>query len=265
MKKTFALIICVVVMLFALAGCSSRTWEGTWQRTGDSTFSRAEIVISEATSKGITFSLRVYNGNLAGRLDNVFAEFYNDDNTAARYYVPGSDCYIDLSIEDDTLNVYFNSDSYANYVDEENEGVAIIMTEETVLGFSSGGYIAGEYTRDGVEYLNDSLVTMGVCEEKYDSQLADMMTEEMYIRMMDCFQQYRTERHDDIGGYITYGSNSLQEYAAALICYDDGSVSVVITTEIGGIVYYTNNHIYTSAMLPYPLSDWIALYQGEDE
>ena len=206
-----------IFLLFALTGCSSRTWEGTWQRTGDSTFSRADITVKDVDSGGFTFSLRVYNGNLAGRLDDVYAEFYNDDKTAARYYVPNSDFFIDLSMDGGYMNVYFNSDSYENYVDEENVGVAVIMTEETVLGFAEGGYVAGQYTRDGVEYLNDSLVTMGVCEEKYDSQLADMMTEDMYMRMMDCFQQYETIRHDDIGGYITYGSNSLQEYAAALI------------------------------------------------
>lgn len=250
---SIALVLIMLLTLIPLSGCSDSVWVGDWNRTGDATYNRGELNITEYTREAITFTLTVYNGNIAGQLVNEKAEFVNNEKTEARYYVPdGYGAYIQFLMDESEtfMDVIYTSSMY---------------TEMEVMGFAEGGFITGRYDKGEVEYLNDSLYSMGVIEKSYDDQLRDMMPEGYYTRLLDCYQSFTVKRNNEIGGFIYYGSNSMQTHTAALICFDDGSVSVVISREKESMLYYTNNRIYDKSMLAYPLDNWIDEYELEKE
>ena len=59
-KRVISLIVLVSVLLgtmTCLSGCARSDWEGTWNRTGDATYSRAILTITNVNSKGFTFSM----------------------------------------------------------------------------------------------------------------------------------------------------------------------------------------------------------------
>lgn len=247
-KLAVLLIAAVLLMLPCMTGCTSGDWEGKWNRTGDSTYSRAELTIKECDRSGFKFSLVVYNGNAVGRLMNCRAEFSDKGKTVAVYSTGDSNASITFTLGEDGMDVLFSS---------------VLGTEQEMLGFGEGGYITGRFMRGDVDYLNTSLAQMGVISEEYDEQVRSIVPGDMYIRCMDCYQAFTVERHNDIGGFIYYGSNAVQENTAAIICYDDGSVSIVMSKDGGGVVYYSNNHIYSDNLIPYPLTDWLKLYNKE--
>lgn len=249
----FILVVTVMFTLLPLSGCLDDTWEGEWNRTGDSTFNRGVVTISDYTSDGFTFSLKVYNGNIAGSITNAKAIFTNNENTEAKYFIPdgyGAHLLFSLDEESEDLDIIFTSAEY---------------TEMDILGFASGGYITGRYEKGDVEYLNYSLYDMGIIEKSYDDQLRSMMSKDNYTRLLDCYQSYEVKRNNEIGGFIYYGSNSMQTHTAAMICFDDGTVSVVISRESESMLYFTNNKIYDTSMLAYPLDNWIDEYELEKE
>jgi len=254
-SKITSLVLAVLVMLTLLpmTGCAGDVWEGEWNRTGDATYNRGVLDITEYSRDGITFTLTVYNGNIAGQLINEKAEFVNNEKTEARYYVPdGFGAYIQFLMDESEtfMDVIYTSSMY---------------TEMEVMGFAEGGFITGRYDKGDVEYLNYSLYDMGIIEKSYDDQLRKMMSADNYTRLLDCYQSFEVKRNNEIGGFIYYGSNSMQTHTAAMICFDDGSVSVVISREKASMLYFTNNRIYDSSMLAYPLDNWIEEYELEKE
>ncbi len=288
----------LIIMAVGMTSCGSAggrrasDWSGTWYREGDSPFSRCYVEISNVSGEGFDFSLTVYNGNKAGELKECHALFqkkindyipqdtdFDEDNAAffketvsddagyaAYYYAEDPRSYIEFCFddtEDDKLDISFITTG--NY------------TEWTAFeGFDENAQITGIFSHDE-EYINSSLYEMGVLSKKSDDSLRKLMGEDVYFRLLCCFQIHNAVRsdatgsnlpyeyggavhmHDGIGGTIHYGSMVNQQYAACVIEFDDGSISAVVSFENEAPSYYSNNWVYEKEN-PYPIKIWLEQY-----
>ena len=264
----------LILSIPCLSGCARSDWEGTWNRTGDATFSRAIMTISDVNSKGFTFSMILYNGNIAGRLDPLFASFTNASKTEAEYEIPDPRASITFPLnEKNDMDVIFydNAVTYTETPDSYYSTSA--STEYTVLGFEQPAFITGNFYRGKVTYLNQTLHEAGILDEQHSEAVEKLLPDEMMTRCLDCFQLWtvgdydNSGKHDDqIGGFVYYGSNTMQKFGAIIIAYDDETVSVAIIKNDGSVVYYSNNSIYGSGeVLPLPIKKWIEDYNHELE
>ena len=274
----FVLAAATVVLLLPLSGCAARDWEGSWTRTGDATYARAEMTITEAGGRDFIFSITIYNGNVAGQVTDMTARYTDSAKKTARCSVPETRAYIDFSMND-----YGDLDVTYGYEVFGENSVGIIESE--LFGFEASAYITGHYTKGEVEYINDSLYSAGILSAEEDERVRTLMTSSNYLRLLDCFQIWkvsngkedvnadnydphsRKNRHEDeIGGYVFYGSNTMQDHAAIIIIYDDGTASVVVTLTDSAPVYYSSNAIYKDGSLtPLPIKKWLEEYHKEQE
>lgn len=277
MKRLAARLLAAVMALTLIAGlftgCASGKWKGEWNRTGDATYSRAEMRIYDVDRKGFTFDLLLYNGNVVGRLEALQAFFVDRSCTEAVYEVPNSHASITFSLnEKNEVDVlYMGGTSAGNYI-----------IEQQMFGFEAEAYITGNFVRGETSYLNSSFVDIGMLTEDEDALVRKIMPEDMYERCRDCFQYWEkweeTKKNsktgliektgkthdDDIGGFIYYGKNRMQEKAGIIIIFDDGTVAIVVSRDDGSLVYYCDNHIYGSGeVYPLPITIWMEEYYGE--
>lgn len=278
----------VLVMLLPLSGCAGDDWEGSWNRTGDATYSRAEMTITDAGGSGFDFTITLYNGNEVGKVTGYEAVYNDSSKTSAHCAIPDTRAYIDFSLDEyGEIDVTYG---YINYVIgyDKDYGYEIYSTgliESEIFGFAAPAYVTGHYQRGEVEYVNQTLYDAGILTAEEDKRISDLMTDSSYMRLMDCFQTWKisngnenTEekgydphskknRHEDeIGAYVYYGSNTMQEYAAMVIIYDDGTASVVVSMLDSAPVYYSSNAIYKDGSLtPLPVQDWLKAYNKEQE
>lgn len=279
-RRCIAFLMAAVTLLLMLSmtGCAANDWEGSWTRTGDATYARAEMTITEAGGRDFVFSITMYNGNVAGRLTDMTARYTDSGKTTARCTIPETRAYIDFALDD-----YGNIDVTYGYEVLSENTIGIIESE--LFGFDAPAYVTGHYTRDEVEYLNSNLYQAGILSAEEDERVRTMMTDSNYLRLLDCFQLWkvsngkedvnekgydphsRKNRHEDeIGGYVIYGSNTMQDHAAIIIVYDDGTASVVVTFEDGAPIYYSSNAIYKDGSLtPLPIKKWLEEYHKEQE
>ncbi len=275
-------------------GRSASDWKGTWYREGDSPFSRCYAEISDVSGEGFDFSLTVYNGNKAGEMINCHAVFqkkineyiqqdtdFDEDNAAffkenvpkdagyaAYYYAEDPRSYIEFAFdesEEDKLDISFiTTGDYTEWTAFE--------------GFQENAQITGIFSHNE-EYINDSLYEMGVLSKKSDDKLQKLMGDDVYFRLLCCFQIHESVRsdatgsnlpyeyggsvhmHDGVGGTIHYGSMVNQKYAACIIEFDDGSVSAAVSFEKDAPSYYSNNWVYEKEH-PYPITVWLEQYSA---
>jgi len=292
-RRAAAAIIAAVMMLLLLpaGGCAKSDWEGSWRRTGDATYARAELTITKAGGSSFDFSFRLYNGNLAGEVNGLSARYNNSSKKSARCSIPDSRAYIDFELDEyGDINVVYGydsirspSDSDLNIMHLSKDALGIIESE--LFGFEAPAYVTGNYTKGEVEYINSTLQQAGILSAEEDERVRTLMTKENYQRLLDCFQLWkvsngkenttedsydphdRMNRHEDeIGGYVFYGSNTMQDYAAVIIIYDDGTASVVVSVTDGAPVYYSSNAIYKDgALTPLPIKNWLEDYNKEQD
>lgn len=253
-----AAIACVVLlfMITMLSGCGSSKWEGEWNRTGDKTYSRAVLEITDESNSGFTFGFTLYNGNIAGEIRELKAVFTDRDKLSARCDIENTDAYILLNINNDgDIDVSFYSAS---------------LIEKTLFELKGDANITGNYRKGDVDYLNDSLYTIGMLTKEEDELVRKQLTDSVYMRCLDCFQSYKCgvkgdgAHEDEIGAFVYYGSNSMQEYAGMIIIYDDGSVGIVLSQNNGSLLYYSDNRIYgTGEVTPLPVTKWMEYYNAE--
>jgi hypothetical protein len=259
--------------LFLLGGCSDDTFEGTKTRQFDATYSRSVLKIKNQNDEGFSFDFTVYNGDVAGRLSGT-AAFSNDAKNKAKFYCgENGEQYLEFSLGDDgAVDVFFYGGDLREAADsgksgETAEGYQHGISEQEVFGFAGGSYVSGRYLAGEPEYLNSDLWRQGIIGEKYDLQLQGLLPKDMYIRLLDCFMHYKIDyddygdplHQDEIGGFLYYGYNDMSDWTAVIICYDDGSVSAIVSKEDGSLNYYTNNHVYTNKKdPPYPLVNWVS-------
>jgi|GEM_PF-1981909 len=276
--RALLLAVLMTVSLLPASGCAGNNWEGTWQRTGDATYSRAVMTISEAGGSDFVFSVTMYNGNVAGQVTDMTAEYTDGSKSSARCTIPDTRAHIDFYMDDDgDIDVIYGYDIYSE------DTVGIIESE--LFGFEAPAFITGRYTKGEVEYINGTLYQAGILSDEEDERVRSLMTEANYIRLLDCFQTWkisngkedtnasnydphdRKDRHEDeIGGYVFYGSNTMQTHAAVIIIYDDGTASVVVSLTDGPPVYYSSNAIYKDGSLtPLPIKKWLEQYNKEQD
>lgn len=276
-KRVISALIAAAVLLclpVSFTGCARSDWQGTWNRTGDATFARAILTITDVNSKGFTFSMTLYNGNVAGRLDSLRANFTNTAKTKAEYEVPDSRASISFTLnEKNDMDVLF-FDKAVVFTETENSYYSSSQsTEYQMFGFEEPCFITGNFYRGEVTYLNQNFHDAGILTEEQSEMIDKLLPDEMMIRCLDCFQLWtvgdynNSGKHDDeIGGFVYYGSNTMQKYGALIIAYDDNTVSVAIIKTDGSVVYYSNNSIYnTGEVLPLPVKKWIEDYNHELE
>lgn len=258
-KKICSLVLlCVmlVLMLTLLSGCGSSAWEGEWNRTGDKTYSRSILDITDVDNSGFTFGFTLYNGNIAGKINSLRASFTDRDRLCARCDIDGTDAYILLNMNDDgDIDISFYSAT---------------LVEKTLFELDGDANVTGNYHKGDVSYLNDSFHTIGMLTAEEDKLIKKQLTDSIYMRCLDCFQSYKCGEngdgaHDDeIGAFVYYGSNSMQEYAGIIIIYDDGSVGIVVSQNNGSLLYYSDNRIYGSGeVTPLPVTKWMEHYNAE--
>lgn len=272
------LAVLMVALLLPVTGCAGSDWEGRWERTGDATYSRAVMDITDAGGKDFVFSITLYNGNVAGEVKELTAEYTNSSKTTARCSIENTRAYIDFSMDD-----YGDIDVVYGYEVYSEDAVGIIESE--LFGFEAPAYITGHYTKGDVEYINGTLSQTGILSAEEDERVRTLMTADNYKRLLDCFQTWkvsngkedtaagnydphsRKNRHEDeIGGFVFYGSNTMQEHAAVVIIFDDGTASVVVSLTDGPPVYYSSNAIYKDGSLtPLPIKKWLEEYNKEQE
>lgn len=288
------LAIAAAVSLLPLSGCSGGGWEGEWNRTGDSTFARAEMSIYNVKAGGFTFDITLYNGNIAGELTGMTASFTDSSKTSARCSIPQDPrAYITFGMDEyGALDVVYgyeiprsdpeqSLDSiYGNQLPDDD---LLGITETEMFGFSAEAHLTGHYVKGEVTYINQTLYDAGILSRDENERIESLMTDASYMRLLDCFQTWRIsngndnsvgyEEHDrknnhedEIGGYVYYGSNTMQEYAAIFIIYDDGTASVVVTFTDSTPVYYSSNAIYKDGSLtPLPIKEWLEDYNDEQK
>ncbi len=279
-RRITALLLAVLMtaLLLPAGGCARNDWEGSWERTGDATYSRALLTISEAGGKDFVFSMTLYNGNVAGEIKELKAEYTDSAKTTARCTMENARAHIDFYLDE-----YGDIDVVYGYDVFEEGAIGIIESE--LFGFEAPAYITGHYTKGEVEYINGSLSQAGILSIEEDERVSSLMTKANYKRLLDCFQTWkisngeedtaagdydphsRKNRHEDeIGGYVFYGSNTMQEHAAVIVIYDDGTASVVVSLVDGAPVYYSSNAIYKDGSLtPLPIKKWLEQYNKEQE
>jgi len=276
----------LVLLLLPLSGCAKDNWEGEWNRTGDATYSRAEMTITDAGGSGFEFSITLYNGGVVGQVTGLSATYDDSSKLSARCTVPNTRAYIDFVMDE-----YGNLDVTYGYVNnvigyDPTYGYPIYSTgliESEIFGFTAPAYITGHYERGEITYLNQTLYDAAILTAEEDERVRDLMPDSMYMRLMDCFQIWKIsngrenvndsdydphskkgKHEDEIGAYVYYGSNTMQEYAAMVIIYDDGTASVVVSTIDSDPVYYSSNAIYKDGSLtPLPVQDWLENYNKE--
>ena len=62
-RRIISILLAAVLLVTSaayLSGCARSDWEGTWNRTGDATYSRAVMNITDVNSKGFTFSMTLF-------------------------------------------------------------------------------------------------------------------------------------------------------------------------------------------------------------
>lgn len=253
-KRALSIALCVLMLcpMLMLGGCfSPDDWNGTWNREGDATYSRAIMTIANCDRKGFYFYFDLYNGNLAGQIPACYAEFVDQDKTVAVYTIPDTDVMITFALEEEGLNVIYSSAT---------------MLEQDIWGFRQSAYITGLYSHGEVEYLNPSLVDMGVLDEETDEVVRSMISDTLYLRLLDCYQTFSTERVNTIAADVYYGRVTGDDYAAVICAFDDGTVSMIISGE--KMLYYTNNATYTAELAteentyPAPIKQWIIDYEA---
>ena len=273
-------------------GRSASDWKGTWYREGDSPFSRCYVEISNVSREGFDFNLTVYNGNKAGEMINCHAVFqkkvneyiqqdtdFDEDNAAFfKENIPSDAGYAAYYYAEDPRScIEFAFDES----DEDKLDISFITTgdytEWTAFeNFQENAQITGIFSHKE-EYINSTLYEMGVLNKKTDDSLQKMMGDDVYFRLLCCFQIHTAERsdatgsnlpyeyggaihmHDGVGGTIHYGSMVNQEYAACIIEFDDGSVSAAVSFENDAPSYYSNNWVYEKEH-PYPITIWLEQY-----
>ena len=281
----------MIVLLIPAGGCASSDWEGSWTRTGDATYARAEMTITGAGGSSFDFSFKLYNGNLAGEIDGLSARYNDSSKKSARCSIPDTRAYIDFELDEyGDINVIYGyestrspSDSDLNIMHFGKDALGVIESE--LFGFEATAYVTGNYTKGEVEFINDSLSQAGILDAEEDERVRTLMTESNYRRLLDCFQNWKVSNgkenvndknydphdrkfshEDEIGGYVFYGSNTMQEYAGIIIIYDDGTASVVVSLTDGAPVYYSSNAIYKDGSLtPLPIKNWLEAYNKEQE
>lgn len=281
----------MIVLLIPVGGCASGDWEGSWTRTGDATYARAEMTITGAGGSSFEFSFKLYNGNLAGEIDGLTARYNDSSKKSARCSIPDTRAYIDFEMDEHgDINVIYGyestrspSDSDLNIMHMGKDALGIIESE--LFGFDAPAYVTGNYTKGEVEYINDTLQQAGILSAEEDERVRTLMTNSNYRRLLDCFQNWKVSNgkenassedydphdrkfshEDEIGGYVFYGSNTMQEYAGIIIIYDDGTASVVVSLTDGAPVYYSSNAIYKDGSLtPLPIKNWLEAYNKEQE
>ncbi len=263
MKKLAARILAAAMLMAAVCGlftgCASGKWQGKWNRTGDATYSRAELEIYDVTRKGFTFDLTLYNGNVVGELENCPALFMDRACTEAVYDVPNTFASITFEMnEKDELEVlYMGGTKVSNYV-----------VETEMFGFAAPAYITGNFVRGETTYLNSSFYATGMLSAEADEMVNRIMPQDVYNRCLDCFQYWEQgltktgSAHDDeIGGFVYYGWNQMQEQGGVIIIFDDNSVAVILSRADGSLVYYSDNHIYgTGEVYPLQIQIWMEEY-----
>ena len=263
MKRLAARILAAAMLLAAvgglLTGCASGKWQGEWNRTGDATYSRAVLEIFNVSRKGFSFDLTLYNGNVVGELEDCQALFLDRACTKAVYDVDNTYASITFEMnEKGELEVlYMGGTTASNYV-----------IEAELFDFSAPAYITGNFVRGDTTYLNSSFAAIGMLSDDADEMVHHIMPQEMYDRCLDCFQFWEqgltktgSAHDDDIGGFVYYGWNQMQDKAAVIIIFDDDSVAVVLSRTDGSLVYYCDNHIYgTGEVYPLPIKVWMEEY-----
>lgn len=254
----------LTLMCGTLTGCAANDWKGTWNRTGDATYSRAFIEIFDVSRKGFSFDMTLYNGNVAGEIEDAYALFLDRTCEEAVYDVPGSYATITFTMNPggDIDVIYMGGTSTANYV-----------IEPDIFGFAAPAYITGNFVRRDVTYINSSFADTGMLTEEEDSRVRKIMPDDVYARCLDCFQFWTLgsgktlDKHDDeLGAFVYFGSNQMQEHGAVIIIFDDGTVAVIVSRADGSLVYYCDNHIYgTGEVYPLPIKDWMTAYYAEQE
>jgi len=210
--------------------------------------------------------MKLYNGNVVGELTDCKALFLDRGCTQAVYDV--ADSYASITFE---LNkkgeievLYMGGTTATNYV-----------IEADMFDFAAPAYITGNFVRGETTYINYSFEATGMLSAHADKMVNDIMPEEIYERCLDCFQYWQIGsekdktlgKHDDeIGGFVYYGWNQMQELAAVIIIFDDDTVAVVLSRADGSLVYYCNNHIYgTGDVYPLPIKRWMEEYYEEQK
>ena len=277
----------LMVMLLPVCGCAKDDWEGEWTRTGDSSFTRAEMTITGAGGSSFDFTISLYNGNLVGQVTDMSAEYDDSSKRSARCVIPDTRAYIDFVMDDyGGLDVIYGYTLPAMEPDPNNinpQYTGVIDSE--LFGFEETVYITGHYERGDVEYINQTLYSAGILTLEEDDRVRDLMPDNVYMRLADCFQTWKIsngeeneedksydphskkDKHEDeIGAYVYYGSNTMQEYAAMIIIYDDGTASAVVSMIDSAPIYYSSNAIYKDGSLtPLPVQHWLAMYNAEQE
>lgn len=288
----FLLTLVLIAALLPAGGCARDEWEGEWNRTGDATYTRAELTITGSGGSDFQFSLTLYNGNIVGKLTDMTAKYTDSAKRSARCSIDNAPAYIDFELNEyggmDVTYKYEAPRDESNTMDETNgnqlpnaEYLGIIESE--LFGFAAPAYISGHYEMGDVEYLNQTFYDAGILTAEEDERIQDLMPDSYYRRLMDCFQTWkisngredtggkdydphskRDKHEDEIGAYVYYGSNSMQKYAAIVIIYDDGTASVVVSTVDSAPVYYSSNAIYKDGSLtPLPVQKWLENYNKE--
>ncbi len=275
-KRAVSLVVllAILVSVLPLSSCAKSDWSGEWNRVGDATYSRAVLTIGNVGGSGFDFSMTLYNGNVAGRLLSLHAVFTDRNNKTAVYDVPDTRASITFSLTGkNALDVQFFDSSVMITETEEMPYSHSMSTEAEMFGFEELAYVGGSFVRGEVEYLNKNLFEAGVLDEAQSDMVDSLIPDDMMIRCLDCFQLWtvgdreNSGKHDDeIGGFVYYGYNTMQDFGAIIIAYDDNTVSVAILKTDGSIVYYSNNDIYTTgAVLPLPIKKWMEDYNAAKE
>lgn len=254
---TAALLLAAVYGLFT--GCASSKWQGEWNRTGDATYCRAVLEIFNVTRKGFSFDMTLYNGNVVGELEDRQALFADRACTVAVYDVPGTFASITFEMNDkgELEVLYMGGTDSDNYI-----------MEDVLFEFEAPAYITGNFVRGETTYINSSLAAIGMISYEEDEWVRKVMPDDVYDRLLDCFQYWECRdgknigaHDDDIGGYVYYGWNKMQTYGAVVIIFDDESVAVILSRTDGSLVYYCDNHIYgTGEVYPLPIQIWMEEY-----
>ena len=232
-------------------GRSASDWKGAWYREGDSPF-------NEYIQQDTDFD----EDNAAFFKENI----PSDAGYAAYYYAEDPRSCIEFAFDEsdeDKLDISFiTTGDYTEWTAFEN--------------FQENAQITGIFSHKE-EYINSTLYEMGVLNKKTDDSLQKMMGDDVYFRLLCCFQIHTAERsdatgsnlpyeyggaihmHDGVGGTIHYGSMVNQEYAACIIEFDDGSVSAAVSFENDAPSYYSNNWVYEKEH-PYPITIWLEQY-----
>lgn len=251
-----AIIALIVTLLSVSCACNgvNSALNGEWNRQDDATYSKSVLTIHDTDKSGFLFDFKVYNGNLAGSCENLRADFRGKSKTTATFEVKDTDAFIKFEFDkkENTVNIEFCS---LNNVEAD-----------VIEGFGYGAYVTGVYYHGAVEYMNTSLSQMEVMSEERDTMLKRSLTNEQYARLMNCFQTHETGRDEKVHADIVYGKMTDVDYAAIILFYDDGTYSMIISSDgNNNMSYITNNDLYTADLgaYPDPIQEWLNAYETD--